>query len=140
MEQGSLSAHPLHAYLLCGRDLCREGISRAALRGRDHHVRVRACLYDGRLVDPMPTFLFGCPCLRVCLNTQDPQRVGFFLAPAKERHTCLKNGSLAPENWLLWLGFLRGEMRSSSWQVHGLLHDVPGPFSNQVSLMSVFCL
>ena len=59
-----ISAHPLHVDLLCSGHLCREGLSWAALRGRDHHVCLRASIDDG-------------------------------------------------------------QVRSTPWQVHGLLHDVP---------------
>ena len=61
---GEVVRNSLHAHLLCSRHLCREGLPWAALRGRDHHVCLRARLDDG-------------------------------------------------------------EVRPSSWQVHGLLHDVP---------------
>ena len=35
---GALSAHPLHVDLLCSGHICGEGLPRAALCGRDHHV------------------------------------------------------------------------------------------------------
>ena len=63
-QLGAIPTHPLHVDLLCTSHLCREGIPWAAVRGRDHHVRLRASLHDGQV----------------------------------------------------W---------SSPWQVHGLLHDVP---------------
>ena len=40
---------PLHVDLLCSGDQRREGLPRAALRGRDHHVRLRAGLDDGEV-------------------------------------------------------------------------------------------
>ena len=63
-QLGAIPTHPLHVDLLCTSHLCREGIPWAAVRGRDHHVCLRASLHDG-------------------------------------------------------------EVWSSPWQVHGMLHDVP---------------
>merc|ERR1711968_369767 len=42
---GALPSHPLHACLVRPRHLGGEGLPRAALRGRDHQLGVRACLH-----------------------------------------------------------------------------------------------
>merc|ERR1712028_241534 len=53
-----LPPHPLHALLLRSRHLCREGLPRAALRGRDHQLCLRARLHDGQ-VRPPPRQVHG---------------------------------------------------------------------------------
>ena len=49
---GALPTNPLHVDLLCASHFSRESISWAALRGRDHHVRLRASLHDGQMWSP----------------------------------------------------------------------------------------
>ena len=69
---GVLLRNSLHAHILRPSDFCGEGVPWAAVRGRDHHVCLRARFHDG-------------------------------------------------------------EVRSSSWQVHGLLHDVPRTLGKRYS-------
>merc|ERR1711957_843483 len=49
---GALTSYPLHAFVVCPRHLCREGLPRAALRGRDHQLCLRARLHDGQVRPP----------------------------------------------------------------------------------------
>ena len=48
-EPGAVPAHSLHAYVLRSGHLCREGLPRTAVRGRDHDVRLRAGVHDGQV-------------------------------------------------------------------------------------------
>jgi len=51
-QLGALPEDPLHAFVVRSGDLGGEGIPRAAVRGRDHELCLRAVVYDGEVRPP----------------------------------------------------------------------------------------